>query len=359
MIGKIHINGCIGSFDEEKGIELIDVISQVRQQPKAESFEVYINSDGGVVDTGFDIYNFLKSLGVPITTIGQGMVASIATVIFMAGSKRIIKPNTQFMIHLPMGGIDYATADEMEMHAKHVRMVENNIIQFYSKELGLNKEAIAPLLRNETWLDQAKLIALGFVTADTNIKIAARATKLNKSKINTMSKPKSKLKAIMDIIRGVEVVNKVIYSADNKELNFPDLTEDDPIEVGAKATYDGMPAEGEITTADGKVYVFEAGLLTEIKDESIEDEVSEDEVVEVLQEMQTANETLATEKAELTAKLEEVNAKLATANQTIAKLKGTSKTVDTKPVQKNEPKVTQSDMVAKWKADKLKKQTNN
>lgn len=160
----------------------------------------------------------------------------------------------------------------------------------------------------------------------------------------------------MDIIRGVAVVNKVIYSADNKELVFPDLTEDDPIEVGAKATYDGMPAEGEITTADGKVYVFEAGLLTdEIKDKAIEDEVSEDEIVEVLQEMQTANEALASEKATLTAQLEEVNAKLATANATIAKLKGTSQAPVTKPVQKNEPKSTTSDLVAQWKKNKQTK----
>lgn len=353
MIGKIIIDGSIGKFEGEKSVELIDVITQVRKQPNATSFEVIINSDGGFVDVGFDIYNFLKSLGVPITTIGQGTVASIATVIFMAGSKRIVRPNTKFMIHLPMIGMDYANSLEVEDALKMIKQTENEAVSFYAKELGLNKEAIYPLLRNETWLTEEQLISLGFVTNKSNFKIAAKVK--NKSKLNKMSKP-SKLKAIMDIIRGVAVVNKVIYSADNKELVFPDLTEDDPIEVGAKATYDGMPAEGEITTADGKVYVFEAGLLTdEIKDKAIEDEVSEDEIVEVLQEMQTANEALASEKATLTAQLEEVNAKLATANATIAKLKGTSQAPVTKPVQKNEPKSTTSDLVAQWKKNKQTK----
>jgi len=351
MIGKIIIDGSIGKFEGEKSVELIDVITQVRKQPNATSFEVIINSDGGFVDVGFDIYNFLKSLGVPITTIGQGTVASIATVIFMAGSKRIVRPNTKFMIHLPIISMEYANSLEVEDALKIIKQTENEAVSFYAKELGLNKEAIYPLLRNETWLTEEQLINLGFVTNKSNFKIAA---KVNKSKLNKMSKP-SKLKAIMDIIRGVAVVNKVIYSADNKELVFPDLTEDDPIEVGAKATYDGMPAEGEITTADGKVYVFEAGLLTEIKDEAIEDEVSEDEIVEVLQEMQTTNKALANEKAELTAKLEEVNAKLAAANATIAKLKGTSQAPITKPVQKNEPKSTTSDLVAQWKKNKQTK----
>lgn len=355
MIGKIIIDGSIGKFEGEKSVELIDVITQVRKQPNATEFEVMIKSDGGICDVGYDIHTFLKSLGVPITTIGYGTVASIATVIFMAGSKRQVKPNTKFMIHLPMIGWDYANSLQVEDALKMIKEEETRAVSFYSKELGLNKEAIYPLLRNETWLSEEQLINLGFVTNKSNFKIAA---KLNKSKIKTMSKPKSKLKAIMDIIKGVQVVSKVIYSADNKELMFPDLTEDDPIEVGAKATFDGKPAEGDITTADGKVYVFEAGILTEIKDEMVEEEVSEDEIVEVLQEMQNSNEALATEKAELTAKLEEVNAKLETANQTIAKLKGTSKTVETKPVQKNEPKATQSDMIAQWKAKKNKQQTN-
>ena len=101
MTGNIYISGQIGSFDGTPGIELIDVVSQVKKQPKATAFNVHINSEGGLVDVGFDIYHYLKSLGKPITTIGSGIVASIATVIFMAGSKRLIRENTPFMIHLP------------------------------------------------------------------------------------------------------------------------------------------------------------------------------------------------------------------------------------------------------------------
>ena len=58
------------------------LFKQVKRQPEATRFDVYINSEGGLVDVGFDIYNYLRSLGLPITTIGSGMVASIATVNF-------------------------------------------------------------------------------------------------------------------------------------------------------------------------------------------------------------------------------------------------------------------------------------
>lgn len=360
MVGKIYISGLIGSFGEEKGVELIDVISQVRKQPDATSYEVYINSEGGVVDTGFDIYNFIKSLGYPITTIGSGMVASIATVIFMAGQKRIVQPNTEFMIHLPMGGTEYATADEMETYTKDLRDVENKIIQFYTKELSLNKEAISPLLKNETWLNESQLLDLGFVTTQSEIKIAARA--IIKSKTNKKMSKKSKLQAILDILKGSEIVAKMIFSADQKEINFPELADDAPIEVGAKATYDGQPAEGEITGADGKVYVFAAGILSEIKDPAAEeDTLTEDQMIEALTatlevaaELEGRVSTLETETVAVKKERDDFKVKLDSANAIIAKLKGSSPPPAEPPKDKGKGDSVSS-VVAQWKLNKNKK----
>src|SRR5690606_32538113 len=216
MFGTIKIYGQIGECDGQKGVELIDVISQVRKQPEATGFNVHIDSEGGRVDVGFDIYNYLKSLGLPIVTIGEKLVASIATVIFMAGNKRMVSPDTQFMIHLPMGGLTNATADEMEAYAKETKRVETEIVSFYTKELGMNKESIFPLLRNETWLDNEQLIALGFVTSDNTVQLAAKFKKSTNKNSNKMSNKKSKLATLLAKILGEEVVNKVIFSADEK-----------------------------------------------------------------------------------------------------------------------------------------------
>jgi len=370
MVGKINISGLIGTFGEEKGVELIDVITQVKKQPNATSFEVFINSEGGVVDTGFDIYNFLKSLGLPVTTIGTGMVASIATVIFMAGSKRIVKPKTEFMIHLPMGAIDFATADEMEDHSKAVRMIENNIIQFYSKELSLNKEAITPLLRNESWLNGQQLIDLGFVTGATNIKIAARANiKSNKPKINKMSKT-SKFQAILNAFKG-KVVNKVIFSADEKEINFPDVAEDGVIEVGSRATLEGAAIGGteeepiEIVGQDTMIYVFVDSIVTEIKEATVEEEeeVSEDEMfdalvatLEVAAEIEERVSVLEIETVAVKKERDEFKTKLDNALATIAKLKGSSTTPETVAKDKGNKKDTVSSVTAQWKQNRLNKQ---
>mgnify|MGYP005996634255 CR=1 FL=1 len=174
---------------------------------------------------------------------------------------------------------------------------------------------------------------------------------------------KSKFEAILNKVFGT-VVNKVIFSADNKELVFPELEEDAPIEVGAKATYDGKPAEGEITTAEGKIYVFEAGILTEIKDTEAEaeDEITEEAMVEALtatlefaaaldERMKAFEGTIVGLKSER----DEANKKLATAQETIAKLKGSSKQPETNPKEKEVKKDNISSVVAQWKNNKNKK----
>lgn len=361
MFGTINIYGQIGECDGQKGVELIDVISQVRKQPDATGFNVHIDSEGGRVDVGFDIYNYLKSLGVPIVTIGEKLVASIATVIFMAGNKRMVSPDTQFMIHLPWGGIDGATASDMEEYTKMMKETENQIVGFYTKQLNVSKEAVFPLLRNETWLSQEQLMDLGFVTTGLDLQIAAKFKKSTNKNNNKMSK-KNKLAALLAKLIGEEVACKMIFSADEKEINFPDIAEDGVIEVGATATYDGQPAEGPIVGQDGKTYVFEGGVLTAINEPSSEEEVTEDEMVEALAEtleamLDISKRLEAVEKEAVGLKTDntDLKAKLEKAEKTILALKGKSEPPKDEKKDKNEKKGSLSELIAKRKLDKFNK----
>jgi len=144
MKGNIYINGIIGTIidaegNTEKGVELLDVILQVKNQPKADSFNVYVNSPGGAVNTGFEIYDYLTSLSKPIKTIGQGIIASIATVIFMAGTERELRKGTEFFLHLPRGGVN-GSSDDITIYAKTIKDVEKRILKFYQDNTGLSEE---------------------------------------------------------------------------------------------------------------------------------------------------------------------------------------------------------------------------
>lgn len=310
MEGTIYINGQIGSTPEQTGVELIDIIQQVKSQSGATSFRVHINSEGGVVDTGFDIFNYLKSLQVPITTIGSGLVASIATVIFMAGDSRILTNGTEFMIHSPMGGID-GTADQIAEYAESVRDCENKLIKFYTNQTGLSSDALAPLLRNETWLTGEQAISLGFATAQNEpilakafINLKTNMTKEDKSWIE------SKFEAILNSFKK-PVVNIILQDANGVSIEFPEVAEGETPAIGAMANVDGQPAEGEYIMPDGSTYVFAGGTLAEIR-EAEEDKANQEveELKRQLAEKEAALEanskTIAEQEAKITNIVKEV-----------------------------------------------------
>lgn len=304
MEGNIYITGLIGSLPNEKGIELVDIISQVKKQPEATSFTVHINSEGGVVDTGFDIYNYLKSLSVPIKTIGSGLVASIATVVFMAGDQRTLREGTRFMIHLPMGGID-GTADEIEEYSKHVRQAEDQVLKFYSETMALDKNVIKTLLREDTWLDAEKTTDLGFTTQQSLPMVARAYFNLNTDKMTQLSNDdKSWIEKQFEKITNAfkpQVTAVMVQDANGVSIDFPEVEEGQEIVVGAKATVEGANAEGEYVMPTGETYVFAGGELTEIKEAEAADEdmqALKDEnasLKEQLEAQTTANATLNTE----------------------------------------------------------------
>lgn len=288
MQGRIDIIGDIGRFDDsEKHTTLVDVISQVKKQPEATGFDVYINSGGGYVDEGFDMYYYLKSLGVPINTIGQTLVASAATIPFMSGDTRNIEPDTRFMIHLPRGGF-HGTADEIMDYSLGVKEVENRVLEFYTSQYGLPSEAVLPLLKNETFLTSENLKDLG-ITKSKHINIAARLGKDNEkpNKNTKMSKEKntpeetSIMQKVLAIIKngGDKVVAKTLFDENRKEVIFTEVEADGAITIGDFATFDGAPADGKITLADKRVLTFENGKLTNIEEAEVEAEAENEELV--------------------------------------------------------------------------------
>lgn len=303
----------IGDIGEQ--VKLVDVVTQVRKQPLAVGYNVHINSVGGYVDTGFQIHDYLKSLEKPVHTIGEGMVASIATVIHAAGDKRTITPNTEYMIHLPMGGIENGTADEIDKYGEQVKSVENKILKFYTDMTGNTKEAILPLLQEETWLDEDQLLSLGFIT-ERSQRIAAKAILNTNSKKMDAKEEKEDgaiMKAIAKLLKGVvksEVTaQKVVFTAEQKELIFDALEETSEVSIGDMATIDGQPAEGEIVLSDGKILIFSAGAVTDIMEEEIEaDEEMTKRIAELEEQLEGHAKELNTVKAKLQ-KAEEQNNK--------------------------------------------------
>lgn len=285
MKGYINIIGDIGTTKD--AISLANVVAQVQGQKEATEFEVLVNSGGGSFYEGFKIYNYLKSLGKPITTVGSEMVASIATIIFASGDTRVMRPNSQFMIHLPSGEVK-GVAHDIEAYAKELKSCQTQLADFYKANLGLTDEAIYPLLENETWLSPNEALQFGFATS-VGQEITA---KINFNKNENMNKLSNEDKGFIESIfnkflgKRKEIVNVTKTTATGEILDFPDVKDGNPIEVGAMASIDGMAPQGEILMEDGEIYVFEQGKLEEKREapkNSEDEEIHKNEKIEELE----------------------------------------------------------------------------
>ena len=122
-------------------------------------FKVKINSLGGDVFEGIGIYNALAERDV-ITCI-EGMAASAASFVAMAGKKRIIYDNSFLMIHNPSVG-GWGDADYFERVQKNLKMIKDAIMKAYSRT-GLKEEEIAKMMDDETWMSAEEAFAKNFV----------------------------------------------------------------------------------------------------------------------------------------------------------------------------------------------------
>nr|DAV98886.1 MAG TPA: Putative ATP dependent Clp protease [Caudoviricetes sp.] len=129
-----------------------DVKDFLDQLENVSKINVHINSGGGSVFGGIAIYNMLKRFDAEITVYVEGLAASIASVIAMAGDKIVIPANAQMMIHKP-SSIAWGNADEMRKEADILDGCQKVILNTYMQHVkeGVTEDAINDLINAETW----------------------------------------------------------------------------------------------------------------------------------------------------------------------------------------------------------------
>lgn len=297
----VNIIGSIGSdvFSENS---LRTVMKQVESVPDATEIHVNINSPGGEVTEGFAIYNYLTSQGVPVITRGVGLVASIATVVFLAGKKRELYENTQFLIHNPWtyGEGDAAT---LEKKAEELRGIENQLLDFYANHTGTDKDTLRDLMNSDKMVSASIANELKFAT-DILTPVKAFATiKTQTKKETNMSKIGKIFKEAFAALKAQGVLlSEMVTTTDGTELEIEMAGA--TIAVGDTVTVNGEPAEGTFELADGSTIVVVEGKITEMmKPESAMEHEDEEEKEkaqsDVIANLQSEIETLKAANAEL------------------------------------------------------------
>lgn len=125
---------------------------------------VRINSPGGAADEGIDIFNILRDYPGEVTTINDSLAASAASVIFLAGSKRLMNDGSRVMIHRAMS-IAFGNQEEIRKTLQALESYDASLLDIYSQYLSDDKAAIEAMLSAETWFGVDEAIAAGLATA--------------------------------------------------------------------------------------------------------------------------------------------------------------------------------------------------
>jgi ATP-dependent Clp endopeptidase proteolytic subunit ClpP len=129
---------------------------------KASQIDLHINSPGGVVFDGITIYNLIKQHPANVTTYIDGLAASIASVIALAGDKVIMAENSLYMIHNPTG-LAMGTATDMRSLADVLDKIAGSMITTYVGKSKKSETEIKVMLDAETWMTAAEALEAGFV----------------------------------------------------------------------------------------------------------------------------------------------------------------------------------------------------
>lgn len=158
---------------------------------------VWINSPGGDCVAAAQIYNMLREYEGNVTVKIDGIAASAASVIAMAGDKVLMSPVSMMMIHNPMT-IAFGDSGEMQRAIDMLASVKDSIINAYELKTGLSRTKLAHLMDAETWMDAGKAVELGF--ADSIIKRNSGVEDIEMPQVTMLHSEATVVNSLMDKI---------------------------------------------------------------------------------------------------------------------------------------------------------------
>ncbi len=177
--GELHLTGPVGFVDffGDDGFTVRGVTTALSELEG--DITVRINSGGGFAFDGIAIHSLLRQHDGKVTTVVQGIAASAASVIFMAGDERIMAEGAILMIHDASGLTMGTEADHLQT-AKMLGKLSNSLAGIYAGRTKRGNDVERAAMRDETWLDGADAVEAGFATEATNTG-AAEASAFNYS----------------------------------------------------------------------------------------------------------------------------------------------------------------------------------
>ena len=153
------------AIDNQSAGEAIRKLWYLDLQAPGKPIVMVINSPGGSVDAGFAIWDQVKMIQSPVTTLVTGLAASMGSVLGLcaAPNRRFATPNSRIMIHQPLlSGVVQGQATDLDIQAKEIIKTRNVLVNIYAEATGKTLEEIEKAIDRDTWMsaDEAKAFGL-------------------------------------------------------------------------------------------------------------------------------------------------------------------------------------------------------
>ena len=152
----VFLNGVI---DDPAAAAICMQLLYLEANKPGKEISLYINSPGGVVTAGLSIYDTMRFISSPITTVCFGQAASMGSMILAAGAtgQRFALPNARIMLHQPSGGFQ-GQATDILIHAEEIKGIKRRLNDIYVKHTGKDLKTIESALERDKFLspEQAK-----------------------------------------------------------------------------------------------------------------------------------------------------------------------------------------------------------
>lgn len=155
-----------GVVDDRSAKDVVSKLLLLEADNPGKEIKFYINSPGGVVTSGFVIYDTIKLMKSPVSTICMGLAASMGSILLSAGVKgrRFIYPRGEVMIHQPsIGGYFQATSADIEIQAQQIEKAKLTGAQVLAENCGKTVDQIMKDFDRDYWMDAEGAVTYGIV----------------------------------------------------------------------------------------------------------------------------------------------------------------------------------------------------
>lgn len=155
-----------GGVDDKSARDVVSKLLLLEADKPGKEIKLYINSPGGVVTSGMVIYDTIKMISSPVSTICMGLAASMGSILLSVGTKgkRFIYPHGEVMIHQPsLGGYFQATSADIEIHALQMEKTKLLGAKILAENCGKTVEQVLKDFDRDYWMDANEAIAYGIV----------------------------------------------------------------------------------------------------------------------------------------------------------------------------------------------------